>query len=176
MENVTGNYSIPNINIKKQGTIPVKTTQQPTVQEAPQPTAKASASNVAAYYQTIKVPTQDTLLDTQMKKAATLPNGGYVFRNEIIGGKAIVKNTEDGAYKVSLIRDMTTTPEEVVTLSREEFFMNPDLCSGFVVPKDDGTYDVTFLNPTSPEEMKLFGTHNMNKAKLTKFMKERYFN
>jgi len=175
MENIKGNYSVPNINIKQQRNIQAKT-KPVIVKEAPTPKARASAQNVAAYYQNIKVASPDKLLDIQMKKAATLPNGGYVFRNEVIGGKAIVKNTKDGAYEVSLIRDKASSPEEVMTLSREEFFMNPDLCSGFVIPKKDGTYDVTLLNPMNPAEMKLFGTHNMKKAELINLMKERHFN
>ena len=176
MENVNGNYSVRNVNINRQKAIPAKV-KQVTVQEAPAPSAKASAKNVAAYSQSIKVPSIDKVFDAKMKNAATLPNGGYVFRNEVIGGKAIVKNNPDGSYKVSLIRDLCSTPEEELTLSREEFFMNPDLCSGFVIPKNDGTYDVTLLNPTNAEEKKLFGiTNNMNKAELMKFMKERHFN
>ena len=176
MEGIQGNYHVPNTSIKKTENTPVKPTNQAAVQKSSEPKAKASAANVAAYYQNIKVPSPDELLDIQMKKGATLPNGGYVFRNELDGGKAIVKNNTDGSYQVILIRDLAAKPEAVVNLSKEEFFMNPDLCSGFVVPKSDGTYDVTLLNPSNKEEMKLFGTNNMKKSELIKLMEERYFN
>lgn len=175
MENINGNYYVPNVNIKNNKDISAKT-KQSAVREAPAITAKASAQNVAAYYQSIKVHSPEEMLDIKMKEAATLPNGGYVFRNDIDGGKAIVKNNKDGSYEVSLIRDLAAAPEAKFTLSTKEFFMNPDLCSGFVVPKDDGTYDVTLLNPLNAEERKLFGTNNMNKAELIKFMQERHFN
>ncbi len=175
MDNVHGNYYVPKIGVKQQQAIPPRTKPSPKY-NAPAPQAKASANNVAAYFQPIKVPTEDSNFDIQMKKAATLPNGGYVFRNELDGGKAVVKNNKDGTYQVSMIRDSASSPEQVFTLSQEEFIMNPDLCSGFVVPKSDGTYDVTLLNPTTPEERKLLGTNNMKKPQLMKLMKERHFN
>ena len=173
MENVNGSYYIPNISVKKPTKEIVKD-KHSEIREMPKPTAKASAQNVAAYYQNINVSPVEKSIDKEIQKAATLPNGGSVFRNELDGGKAVVKNAEkDGLYEVSLIRDGVSTPEEVFILTEEEFFMNPDLCSGFVVPKDDGTYDVTSLDPDNKES---FGTNNMNKTELIKFMDGKYFN
>jgi hypothetical protein len=171
MEKIIGSCQIPNISVNKQQNITAKK-NAPEIQKLPEPTAKASAQNVAAYYQNIKVHPVDTPLEVQMKEAATLPNGGYVFRNELDGGKAVVKNV-NGSYEVSLIRDGAAKPEEVFTLTEEEFFLNPDLCSGFVIPKADGTYDVTSLDPSDKEN---FGTKNMKKSELAGFMKEKYFN